>query len=168
MKDFFYICAGHLTDRGFAIPDKDEAAAAEARKKKAELDAEIALVKKEYAEKIKKKADKKASKDKDGKDKSKGDDKQEKEEDKSDEKELEDKVRPQTIICHNPLLSSSLTPHPRSSPWRRAKRHPYPESMTDHGSTAYTSMLSHLSACGEFQASSKSYSQLPAIRMIES
>ena len=48
-----------MKDRGFATPDKDEAAAAEARKKKAELDAEIETVKKEYAEKIKKKAEKK-------------------------------------------------------------------------------------------------------------
>ena len=91
-QDFFYICAGHLTDRGFATPDKDELAAAEARKKQAELDAEIEKVKKEYAEKIKKKAEKKAEKDKDGKDKSKDDAKAEKDKEKSEETELEDKV----------------------------------------------------------------------------
>ena len=91
-QDFFYICAGHLTDRAFAIPDKDEVAANEARKKKAELDAEIEKVKKEYAEKIKKKAEKKAEKDKD-KDKDKAKDDAKKIDDsKSDEKALEDKV----------------------------------------------------------------------------
>lgn len=89
-KDFFYICAGHLTDRGFAIPDKDEAAAADARKKKAELDKEIEVVKKEYAEKIKKKAEKKAAKD--GKEKGKAEEKNEKEEDKAEETELAEKV----------------------------------------------------------------------------
>lgn len=93
-KDFFYICAGHLTDRGFAIPDKDELAAAEDRKKRVELDAEIEKVKKEYSDKIKKKAEKKAEKQKDGKDKdkSKDDEKNGTEEGKAYEKELDEKV----------------------------------------------------------------------------
>lgn len=90
-QDFFYICAGHLTDRGFAIADKDELAAAEARKKKTELDAEI--------EKIKKKAEKKAEKKKDGKVESKDDAKKDKEEEKADENELDDKVSCRTIEC---------------------------------------------------------------------
>jgi hypothetical protein len=87
-----------LTDRGFAIPDKDELAAAEARKKKAELDAEIEKVKKEYSEKIKKKAEKKAEKKKGGKDESKDEAKKDKEEDKADENELDDKVNATPLI----------------------------------------------------------------------
>ncbi|CAF9914343.1 hypothetical protein IMSHALPRED_001885 [Imshaugia aleurites] len=67
-KDYFYVCPGHLKDRGFCIPVIDEAEAA-AKKKKEEMDREIELIKKEYDEKIRKK-----SKDKKGKDKDKGND----------------------------------------------------------------------------------------------
>lgn len=90
-KDFFYICAGHLKDRAFAIPDKDEAEAAEARKKKAELVAEIDKVKKEYAEKMKRKAEKRKEKGA-KKEKTKEDEKKESEEDKTDEKDRDEKV----------------------------------------------------------------------------
>ncbi|KAM0803223.1 VPS4-associated protein 1 [Usnea florida] len=63
-KDYFYVCPGHLKDRGFCTPVVDEAEAA-AKKKKEEMDREIELIKKEYEEKKKKKK----SKDKKGKDK---------------------------------------------------------------------------------------------------
>jgi Skp family chaperone for outer membrane proteins len=102
-QDFFYICAGHLTDHNFAIPDKDEVAAVEARKKNAELDAEIEKVKKEYSEKMRKKAEKrqekekdgkeKDGKEKDGKEKSKDEEKKEADEDNAGEKERDEKVR---------------------------------------------------------------------------
>jgi hypothetical protein len=71
-QDFFYICSGHLVDRGFCQPDADEVAAIEAKKKKAELDAEIEKVKKEYEEKQKLKREKRKGKEKE-KDKAKDD-----------------------------------------------------------------------------------------------
>lgn len=93
-QDFFYICPGHLKDRSFAIPDADEVAAIEAKKKQAELDKEIEKVKQEYEEKKKRKEQKRKEKQKD--DKSKKDDKKKKEkeheEDKKDEQERDEKV----------------------------------------------------------------------------
>lgn len=53
-KDWFYICPGHLTDKGFATAVIDAEAEA-AKKRKEALDAEIELVKKEYEEKMKRK-----------------------------------------------------------------------------------------------------------------
>ncbi|KAL6707947.1 hypothetical protein ACN47E_003621 [Coniothyrium glycines] len=93
-KDFFYICAGHLTDRGFCQPDADEAAAVAAQKKKEELDREIEAVKKEYEEKQRLKREKRKGKDKE-KDKEKEKDAKSKdeEEDKQDEKAKDDKIK---------------------------------------------------------------------------
>ncbi|KAK3216259.1 hypothetical protein GRF29_8g2753962 [Pseudopithomyces chartarum] len=93
-KDFFYICIGHLSDRGFCQPDADEAAAAAARKKKEELEAEIEKVKKEYEEKqkIKREKRKEKAKEKD-KDKDKEGKKADEEEDKTDEKAKEDRIK---------------------------------------------------------------------------
>ena len=54
LKDFFYACPSHLTDRGFASPIVDEKAEAE-KKKQEELAKEKAAVIKEYEEKKKKK-----------------------------------------------------------------------------------------------------------------
>ncbi|KAF2184297.1 DUF1742-domain-containing protein [Zopfia rhizophila CBS 207.26] len=88
-KDFFYICIGHLKDRGFCQPDQDEAAAAAARKKEG-LDREIETVKKEYEEKQKRKREKHKEKDKDNDKDSK---KKDEEEDKKDEKEKDDKIK---------------------------------------------------------------------------
>lgn len=65
-KDFFYICPGHLTDRGFATPLTDPTAEA-AKAKKEALEKEIEVVKKQWEEKQKKK--------KKGKDKSKKEEK---------------------------------------------------------------------------------------------
>ncbi|KAI9731750.1 MAG: hypothetical protein M1834_004539 [Cirrosporium novae-zelandiae] len=87
-KDFFYVCPGHLKDRGFCSPIVDEAEEA-AKKKKAELDLEIEKVKKEYEEKIKKKKDKnkdKSDKPNDDKDKKKEDDELKKAEAEKDKK----------------------------------------------------------------------------------
>ncbi|KAF2256311.1 DUF1742-domain-containing protein [Trematosphaeria pertusa] len=93
-KDFFYICVGHLSDRGFCQPDADEAAAAATRKKKEELDREIELVKKEYEEKQKLKREKRKAKEKEkGKGKDKDAKKTEDEEDKEDEKSKDDKIK---------------------------------------------------------------------------
>ncbi|KAL9616582.1 MAG: hypothetical protein Q9160_008562 [Pyrenula sp. 1 TL-2023] len=60
-KDFFHVCPGHLKDQGFCTPVIDPEAEA-AKKKKAEMDAEIAAVKREYEERQKKKKKKKSDK----------------------------------------------------------------------------------------------------------
>ncbi|KAL9073242.1 MAG: hypothetical protein Q9161_003074 [Pseudevernia consocians] len=71
-KDYFYVCPGHLKDRGFCTPIIDEAEAA-AKKKKEDMDREIELIKKEYEDKMKKKKGKdKKETDKDGEDNKKG------------------------------------------------------------------------------------------------
>ncbi|PSN63859.1 DUF1742-domain-containing protein [Corynespora cassiicola Philippines] len=93
-KDFFYICVGHLSDRGFCQPDADEVAAAAARQKKEDLEREIEIVKKEYEERQKRKREKRKEKEKDkDKEKEKDSKKEEEEEDKADEKAKDDKVR---------------------------------------------------------------------------
>ncbi|KAK8228400.1 VPS4-associated protein 1 [Phyllosticta capitalensis] len=91
-KDFFYICPGHLKDKGFCSPDADEAAALEEKKKKEELDKEIEAVKKEYEEKQLLKQEKRKKKEKE-KGKDKAEKKAEDEEDTKDEKEKEDKIK---------------------------------------------------------------------------
>lgn len=78
IQDFFYICASHLADRGFASPIIDAEAEATRLKKEA-MDREIAKVKAEYEEKQKKKKAKK--KEKDEKDEGNKDDEDEKERD---------------------------------------------------------------------------------------
>lgn len=89
LKDFFYICPGHLVDRGFCQPEADEAKRVADQKKQEELDREIEAVKKEYEEKQRLKKEKRKAKDKD---KDKETKKAEDEEDKKDEKAKEDKV----------------------------------------------------------------------------
>ncbi|KAK0724619.1 VPS4-associated protein 1 [Lasiosphaeris hirsuta] len=83
-KDFFYVCPGHLKDPGFCTPKIDQAAV-EARKKR-ELEAEIARVKKEYEEKQKKKKEKEKEKQKE---KDKKDDKS-KDKDKDKDSKTDD------------------------------------------------------------------------------
>ncbi|CAJ2511691.1 Uu.00g073160.m01.CDS01 [Anthostomella pinea] len=68
-KDFFYVCVGHLKEKGFCSPIIDHEAIAA---KKKEMDEEIERVKKEYEDKQRKKNEKQAEKEndkKDGKDK---------------------------------------------------------------------------------------------------
>ncbi|KAF2635104.1 hypothetical protein P280DRAFT_474019 [Massarina eburnea CBS 473.64] len=91
-KDFFYICTGHLVDRGFCQPDAGEAAATAALKKKEEFDREIEAVKKEYEEKQKIKKEKRKEKGKD-KEKEKEETKTEEQQDKDDEKVKDDKIK---------------------------------------------------------------------------
>ena len=62
LQDFFYICSGHLTDRGFCQPEADEAKRVADQKKQEELDREIEAVKKEYEEKQKLKREKRKAK----------------------------------------------------------------------------------------------------------
>lgn len=88
-QDFFYVCIGHLADRGFCQPDAEEAAGIVERKKKEEMDREIEKVKKEYEEKQRLKKEKRKAKDKD---KDKETKTAEEEEDKNDEKAKDDKV----------------------------------------------------------------------------
>ncbi|KAG8527966.1 uncharacterized protein KY384_006882 [Bacidia gigantensis] len=94
-KDFFYVCPGHMKDRGFATPIVDEAEVV-AKRRKEEMEQEIQKVKFEYEEKIKnKKAKDKGSKDakKDEKHDKKEKAKREEEEQQA-EKEKDDRVRP--------------------------------------------------------------------------
>ncbi|KAF2199687.1 DUF1742-domain-containing protein [Delitschia confertaspora ATCC 74209] len=91
-KDFFYICVGHLKDKGFCQPDAAEAAAV-AAKKKEELEQEIRKVVKEYEEKKQRKKEKQKEKDK-GKDKeSKEDKKKSEDEDKKDQEDFDGKMK---------------------------------------------------------------------------
>jgi hypothetical protein len=89
--DWFHICAGHLTDRKFAIP-KDEEDLAK-KKREEDLNKEVEALKKEYEEKLRKKAEKREAKNKDKdaeKDKKKED---EQKEDQKDAKEQEEKLK---------------------------------------------------------------------------
>ncbi|EOA81190.1 hypothetical protein ACJQWK_07460 [Exserohilum turcicum] len=93
-KDFFYICAGHLTDRGFCQPEAEEAKRVADQKKQEELDREIEAVKKEYEQKQQIKRDKRKGKDKEkDKEKEKEAKSKEEEEDKQDEKAKDDKIK---------------------------------------------------------------------------
>lgn len=95
LQDFFYICASHLADRGFASPIIDAEAEA-ARLKKEAMDKEIAKIKAEYEEKQRKKKAKK--KDKGEKEKEKKDD--------EDEKERDEKVRNDCQLGTRGLIQS--------------------------------------------------------------
>lgn len=92
-KDYFYVCPGHLKDRGFCTPVVDEAEAA-AKKKKEEMDREIELIKQEYADKMKKKRSKETKgKDNDkGKEKALGDESKEGVDNEKAEKEKDAKI----------------------------------------------------------------------------
>ncbi|KAL8874254.1 MAG: hypothetical protein Q9174_000374 [Haloplaca sp. 1 TL-2023] len=93
-KDHFYVCPGHLKDRGFCTPVVDEAEAA-AKKRKEELDREIELIKKEYEEKLKKRKKSKDSKKADKKtEKPDSDAKNGEDDDAKAEKEKDEKVEP--------------------------------------------------------------------------
>lgn len=93
-KDYFYICPAHLKDRNFALPTDDEAKAMEERKKKEEMDKEIASIKKEYEEKLKRKQEKK------NKDKKKDDEK--KDTDDKSEEQLE-KEKNEKVVHHESM-----------------------------------------------------------------
>lgn len=89
--DWFHICAGHLTDRKFAIPKDEEDLAKKNREE--DLNKEVEALKKEYEEKLRKKAEKREAKNKDKdaeKDKKKED---EQKEDQKDAKEQEEKLK---------------------------------------------------------------------------
>jgi len=99
-RDYFYICASHLKDRNFALPDADEVKSLEERRKKEELDREVEAVKREFEEKMRKKREKRRGKSgksgdeekKDGKQADK-DKKEEEQSDEKDEKEKEEKIK---------------------------------------------------------------------------
>lgn len=59
-KDYFYICAGHLKDRGFCQPDADEAVGIDANHKE-EMNRETETVKNECEDKPKAKRENQAS-----------------------------------------------------------------------------------------------------------
>ena len=108
--DWFHICAGHLTDRKFAIAKDAEDLAEKSRKE--ELDKEIEAVKKEFAERMRKKLDRRKQKEheKDG-EKKKDAKKEEKQEDVEDEtaqvaklKDLEQKKEPEKAKVEGPRV----------------------------------------------------------------
>lgn len=104
-KDWFYTCAGHLNDRGFAIPQVDAEAEANRARKEA-LEKEIELVKAEYEAKLKKKAKSKDKKDGDKGKKIKDDDEPAAEEVDPEEKlkELEGKREAQGKETEGPRV----------------------------------------------------------------
>ncbi|KZF25762.1 DUF1742-domain-containing protein [Xylona heveae TC161] len=92
-NDFFYICLGHLKDKGFAAPIINEADVA-ARRKQEEMEAEIQRLKTEYEEKQKRKEEKEKEKEKDKNEKEKEKDKKkEDEEGEKDKKDETDKAK---------------------------------------------------------------------------
>ncbi len=93
VQDYFYVCSGHLKDKGLATPIIDEAEVA-AKKKKEEMDREIEIIKKEYEEKMKLKKSKGKGKEGKSVDKGEGKDDASKSEDvdKKAEKEKDAKV----------------------------------------------------------------------------
>ena len=108
-QDYFYVCPGHLKDRGFAMPIIDEAEAA-AKKKKEAMDREIELIKQEYEEKMKKKQknkdkDKKAKDADKGKEKAKDDESKDDDDDEKAKKEKDDKVSSVYQSRQRPLLT---------------------------------------------------------------
>ncbi|KAI9828550.1 MAG: hypothetical protein M1819_006542 [Sarea resinae] len=107
-KDFFYVCHGHLKDRGFCSPIINEAEEA-AKKRKLELEREVERVKKEYEEKQKKKKDKK---DKD-KDKEKEKEKDEKEDGKEKDEDKSEKVAAKDEGKSSPTPEADVAGQPR-------------------------------------------------------
>ncbi|KAK3988782.1 VPS4-associated protein 1 [Cladorrhinum sp. PSN332] len=110
-KDWFYVCLGHLKDKGFCTPKIDHAAI-EARKKK-ELEDEIERVKKEYEERQKKKKEKEKKDDKDkDKDKEKGNDNdKEKDKDgKDDAKKTDGDDKDKTTKIESPSQNTAASP----------------------------------------------------------
>ncbi|KKY23882.1 hypothetical protein UCRPC4_g02695 [Phaeomoniella chlamydospora] len=94
-KDFFYVCPGHLTDKGFCTPVTNPDAEA-AKRKREELEKRIAEVTAEYEEKQRRKKAKAKEKSKDDdKDKEKeSKDSKSKDDDGDLEKEKNEKVKP--------------------------------------------------------------------------
>ncbi|KAL9604975.1 MAG: hypothetical protein Q9219_000163 [cf. Caloplaca sp. 3 TL-2023] len=113
MQDHFYVCPGHLKDRGYCTPIIDEAEAA-AKKRQEELDREIESIKKEYEEKMKKRKKSKDLKKKE-KNKEEGKDKKpentsnnDKDEDEVAEKEKNDKIK--ALVDKGPLSTVEAGP----------------------------------------------------------
>ena len=141
-QDFFYVCPGHLKDRGFCTPVIDEGEA-EAKRKKEAMDREIELIKQEYEDKMKKKKSK--SKDKIAKDEDKGKEKAKDEEGKDDDDEKAKKEKDDKVVY---AYVQSVIPVAEFSPRLRLsqiKRH-HQLLMTYHGSTHFRSTLCFIAA----------------------
>ena len=135
-QDFFYICPGHLKERGFCTPLIDEAEA-EAKRKKEAMDREIELIKQEYEDKMKKKSknkDKKAKEEEKGKEKAKDEDGEDDDEEKA-KKEKDDKV---VYPCLYSVISTAE--FSRRLRLLRIKRH-HRLLMTYHEFTHFRSTL---------------------------
>lgn len=87
-QDFFYVCPGHLKDRGFATADPAETERIKKIRDAREVEAEKKKVLEEFRDKVSKKSKKDAEKKKEGKDKDKDQDKKDdKDESKKDDDE---------------------------------------------------------------------------------
>ncbi|EME44766.1 hypothetical protein DOTSEDRAFT_80375 [Dothistroma septosporum NZE10] len=108
--DFFYICPGHLTDSKFAIAK--DAEDLEKKKRDAEIEKEIEVVKKEFEEKMKKKlerrkikeAEKSGEKPKEEAKKEEVDDEKDKKEQEEKLKQLEKKKEPEKTKIEGPRI----------------------------------------------------------------
>ena len=143
-QDHFYVCVGHLKDKGFASPiiDPEEVIA---KKRKEEMDREIELIKKEYEEKMKRKKTKKNDKKEDENEKDKRDGKKEEDDDAKTEKEKDDKVSNERPFSNNEYMlignthkRSKQSPTKMQQPLRRLQR------MIRHVSTLCRSKITDL------------------------
>ena len=136
-QDFFYVCPGHLKDRGFCTPVVDEAEA-EAKRKKEAMDREIELIKQEYEDKMKKKKSK--SKDKKAKDEDTSKEKAKDEEGKVDDDEKAKKEKDDKVVYSYIQSVISIAEFSPRSKLSQTKRH-HQLLMTYHGYTHFKSTL---------------------------
>lgn len=99
-QDFFYICKGHLTDKGFCSPIVDQAAIDRAAKEAQER--EIERVKKEYEEKQRQKEETKKKKKDEGEDNKNDADKDNEKSEKA-EKDASAAADKPKVIMHVPV-----------------------------------------------------------------
>ena len=137
-QDFFYVCPGHLKDRGFCTPVVDEAEA-EAKRKKEAMEREIELIKQEYEDKMKKKKKSKV-RDEKAKDEDKSKEKAKDEEGKDDDDEKAKKEKDDKVVY--PYIESVISTAKFSSRSKlsQMKKH-HQLLMTYHGSTHFRSTL---------------------------
>lgn len=142
-QDHFYVCQGHLKDKGFATPIIDEAEVM-AKRKKEEMDREIAVIKKEYDEKMKKKN---KGKGKDEKDKEKGKSDTSKEKDAEEDEDEAQKEKDAKVCLLAAILSPTLSNRLTRSKPSLASSPCLPVTMY-HGYMHYRSMTQsvHLSS----------------------
>lgn len=145
-QDFFYICIGHLGDKGFASPVVDAEAQAAKRREEAKKK-EIEKVVKEYEEKQRKKKEKrKAKEDENDKEKDKKEKKAEADDDAKEEKDKDEKVRFPLGGMHAFLTGRSRSP--RSNPSRTPQQGHRQQSCLEFTSSIGESLVGDLNVLG--------------------